>query len=85
MARITENRHVFHWAGETTTVTRRRVGNGSALRVRVTVTRNGEVTRDEFRDYRGGEWSRGEAVFSGHVNKIQRLIDSAARKAWNAK
>jgi hypothetical protein len=85
MARITSNRHVFHWNGETVTVTRRTVGKGTALRVRVTVvnSRTDAVTRDEFRDYVGGEWSRGESVFAGHVATFERLIASEARKAWN--
>jgi hypothetical protein len=51
----------------------------------VTVSRNDVVTRDEFRDYAGGDWSRGEAVFSGHVKKFERLIQSEARKVWNAR
>jgi hypothetical protein len=86
MARITENRHVFHWNGETVAITRRRVGNGTALRVRVTVTNNrtDTVTRDEWRDYRGAEWSRGESVFAGHVQTFERLISSEARKAWRS-
>ncbi|HEX7762657.1 MAG TPA: hypothetical protein VF433_03485, partial [Cellvibrio sp.] len=86
MARITSNRHVFHWNGETVTVTRRTVGKGTALRVRVTVVNNrtDAVTRDEYRDYRAGEWSRGESVFAGHVKAFERLIASEARKAWNA-
>ena len=83
MARITDNKHIFHWNGETVTITRRVVGKRTALRVRVTVTQYGKVTRNDYRDYRGGEWSHGESVFAGHVSKFQRLIDSECRKAWN--
>jgi len=87
MARITDNRHVFHWKGETVAVTRRMVGKGTALRVRVTVTdnRTDTVTRDEYRDYRGGDWSKGEATFARHVATFERLIASEARKAWNTR
>lgn len=87
MARITDNRHVFHWNGETVAVTRRIVGKRSALRVRVTVTNNrtDTVTRDEYRDYRGSDWQRGEGAYARHVATFERLIASEARKAWNAR
>lgn len=85
MARITDNRYVFHWKGETVTITRRAVSGRTALRVRVTVERAGTVTRDDYRDYRGGDWSRGESVFAGHVARVERLIAADARRDWNAR
>lgn len=84
MARITDNMHVMHWNGETVTITRRFLKSGS-VRVRVVVTASFEGTErlNEFRDY--VDMHDGDAVYARHVLKFTRMIESEARKAWNAK
>lgn len=84
MSRITANKHVMHWNGETVTITRRFLKSGS-VRVRVVVTASFEGTErlNEFRDY--VDMHKGDAVYARHVNQFERNIMALARKAWNAK
>jgi len=84
MARITNNKHVMHWSGETVTITRRFLKSG-AVRVRVVVAEsfNGTERLNEYRDY--VDMHKGDAVYARHIKKFERAIESAAREAWNAR
>lgn len=84
MARITPNKHVMHWNGETVTITRRFLKTGET-RVRVIITASFEGTErlNEFRDY--ADMHKGDQIFGRHVKHFEKLILSAARQAWNKK